>query len=189
MRNKSVYIITNNKSCESFFIMKLTNVVVGGQLDTVINLCALARQLTNVRYDPTSFSGLIWQHRKIGGNCLIFANGYINCNGSCESFRGGIKRLRRYARLLQKLGYCHTLTDVKIITASASHRLDGKVKLEHIPFKYRYEPELFPAIMFKREDIHFTLHFSGALIITGIKKPEDIDDVIYPVILELAVSL
>ncbi|KAK3105251.1 hypothetical protein FSP39_020839 [Pinctada imbricata] len=169
--------------------MKLTNVVVGGQLDTVMNLCALARQLTNVRYDPTNFSGLIWQHRKIGGNCLVFTNGYINCNGPCESFEEGIKRLRRYARLLQKLGYCYTLTGIKIITASASHRLDGKVTLEHIPFKYRYEPELFPAIMFKRNNIHFTLHFSGVLIITGIKKSKDLDDVIYPVILELAVSL
>ena len=131
----------------------------------------------------------MWKHRGIGGNCLLFPNGVINCNGKCNSFREGVRRLRRYARIFQKKGYCTALRYVKIVTASATHRLETRVKLENVPLPYTYEPERFPAIMFKREGVHFTLHFSGVLIVTGIKKQKDIDNVVYPIILELIVSL
>ena len=166
--------------------MQLTNVVVQGNLGCVINLEKLTRTFINVRYDPSRFSGLVWQHRRIGGNCLVFASGAIICNGKCQSFKEGIQRLRRYARLLQKSGHCNALTGVKVVTASASHRLETRFKPESIPFPYTYEPELFPAVMFRRERIHFTLHLSGAMLMTGIKRPEDLDDVVYPVILELS---
>ena len=166
--------------------MHLTNVVVQGQLNVSLDLNLLANTLTNVRYDPSTFSGLIWQHRRIGGNCLVFSNGVLNCNGKCSSFDEGIKRLRRYARLLQKLGHCRCLNKIKVITASATHRLENVVRPENIPVRYRYEPELFPALMFRREGVHFTLHLSGSLIITGIKRQKDIDNVIYPVLVELS---
>jgi TATA-box binding protein (TBP) (component of TFIID and TFIIIB) len=117
---------------------------------------------------------------------LLFSNGKINCNGKSSSFDDGIKRLRRYARLLQKNGYCRSLSKIKVITASATHQLENVVRPENIPVSYRYEPELFPALMFRREGVHFTLHLSGSLIITGIKRQKDIDNVIYPVLVELS---
>ena len=166
--------------------MHLTNVVVQGQLNISLDLNLLANTLINVRYDPSKFSGLIWQHRRIGGNCLVFSNGTLNCNGKCSSFDEGIKRLRRYARLLQKMGHCRSLRKIKVITASTTHQLENIVRPENIPDSYRYEPELFPALMFKREGVHFTLHLSGSLIITGIKRQRDFDDVIYPVLVELS---
>ncbi|KAK3084616.1 hypothetical protein FSP39_016367 [Pinctada imbricata] len=113
--------------------MQLTNVVIQGKVDLQVPLKRLATDLINVRYDPSKFSALIWQHRKAGGNCLVFANGYINCNGACRSFQNGIKRLRRYARLLQKLGYCQSLIGIKLVSASASHKLEGIVRLEKNP--------------------------------------------------------
>lgn len=149
--------------------MRLTNVVVQGKFDHTVDLQTLANALTNVRYDPLRFSGLLWHQ--------------------CTSFQEGIKRLRCYARLLQRKGFRNCLEDVNIITASACHRFDEIVRLQNIPFDYTYNPEVFPAIMFKRGGIHFTLHFSGALLITGIKCSKDINEVIYPVILELAISL
>ena len=82
-----------------------------------------------------------------------------------------------------------TLSQVRVLTASVSHRLDGRVTLERIPYDFRYEPELFPAVMFTRKGIHFTLHFSGALLITGIKTSRDLQNVIYPTLLELNVCL
>ena len=181
-----MYILVITRVLSHYITMQLTNVVVQGNLGCRINLEKLARALINVRYDHSRFSGLVWQHRHIGGNCLVFASGAIICNGKCQSFKEGIQRLRRYARLLQKMGYCHTLTGVKVVTVSACHRLDHVIKYENVPFTVTYEPEIFPAAMFKRDGIHFTLHLSGALLITGIKRPKDLDDVVYPVILELS---
>nr|XP_022316631.1 TATA-box-binding protein 2-like [Crassostrea virginica] len=169
--------------------MQLTNVVVQARLNCDLDLRALANAMVNVRYDPTRFSGLIWQHRNIGGNCLLFANGKVNCNGKCDTIQQGVRRLRRYSRLLQRKG-CHvTLSNVRVLTVSASHRLDGRVTLERNPYDFRYEPELFPAVMFTRKGIHFTLHLSGALLITGIKKSRDLENVVYPTVLELNVCL
>ena len=80
--------------------MRITNIVVQGDLGCRIDLKQLVLKLSNVRYDHNRFSGIIWQHRKIGGNCLVFSSGKLNCNGKCSTFREGIKKLRRYARLL-----------------------------------------------------------------------------------------
>jgi TATA-box binding protein (TBP) (component of TFIID and TFIIIB) len=65
--------------------MQLTNVVVQADLGCTLDLRVLTYRLTNVRYDPKVFSAVVWQHRKIGGNCLLFSNGKINCNGKCLS--------------------------------------------------------------------------------------------------------
>ena len=107
--------------------MFLTNVVCSADLRCSINLSHLCQRLTNVKFDPSQFSGLVWQHKTIGVNCLLFSNGKINCNGKAESFKEGIKRLRRYARYLLKMGYDVSLNNVKVLTASAFHAYDGNI--------------------------------------------------------------
>lgn len=150
--------ITTRKGCLSFydFNMRLTNVVYQGEMNCVLNLNFLTQQLINVRYSPRSFPGVIYQNRKIGGNCLIFSNGKINCNGPCESFSQGLKRLRKYARVIQKLGYDVRLQNVRLVTASACHKLSGKVNASSLSksLNFSYDPELFPAVMLRRDGIH-----------------------------------
>ena len=113
------YILTSSLR-ESFNNMKLTNVVVRWNFNCSVDLRVLARQLSNVQFNPKIFSGLIYHHRKAGGNCLVFANGHINTNGKCTIFKDGVLRLRHYARLLQKYVPV-VLTDVGVVTASGSH--------------------------------------------------------------------
>lgn len=164
--------------------MRLTNVVVQGDLGCSVDLRHLTETLANVRYEPRSFSAMIWQHRKIKGNCMLFSTGQINCNRKCSSFLEGRQRLRRYARIVQKLGYAVKLRHVRVITASASHLLSGRIDPHRLPLHFSYEPELFPAVMFRRKGLHYICHLSGKILITGIKHHRDLD-AIYPVILEL----
>ena len=109
----------------TYSTMKITNVVCSAHLNCTVDLISLCQRLRNCQYEPRSFPGLIWQHRNIGSNCLVFANGVINSNGKATSFHEGRQRLRRYDSLLQKYGCPVYLTDAKIITASASHTLSG----------------------------------------------------------------
>lgn len=176
-----------HKVCQHGHIMKLTNVVAQGDLQCHFDLRELTLRLANARYDPRSFSAVIWQHRRIGGNCLIFANGKINCNGKSVSLRAGVIRLRRYARILQKMGYLVNLTNVRLVTASAVHHFNVKVNPERLP-DYHYEPELFPSVMFRKYGIHFSLTLNGTLIITGIRGESDLTSV-YAVMLELELFL
>ena len=73
--------------------MKITNVVYSAHLGCSMELVGLCQRLWNCWYDPRTFPGLIWQHRLIGGNCLVFASGVINCNGKAVSFEEGRQRL------------------------------------------------------------------------------------------------
>ena len=167
--------------------MKITNVVYSAHVGCPMDLTTLCGLLWNTRYDPKTFPGLIWQHRLIGGNCLVFANGVVNCNGKASSFQEGRQRLRQYARKLQNLGCPVRLRDVKIITVSASHTLSSGLDLHKLAQDRTllYEPELFPALNFKLEGVNFCCFHTGKVVITGIKSPAQIDDVIYPTLIEL----
>ena len=107
--------------------MRITNVVVQGDLGCRIDLKELVLKLSKVRYQPQPLSGIVWQHRKIGGNCIVFSSGKLNCAGKCSTVREGIKRLRRYARFFQRSGYPVKLCGVRVITASATHQLNGSI--------------------------------------------------------------
>ena len=73
--------------------MKITNVVYSAHVGCPMDLTTLYGLLWNTQHDPKTFPGLIWQHRLIGGNCLVFANGVVNCNGKAASFQEGRQRL------------------------------------------------------------------------------------------------
>ena len=168
--------------------MIITNSVYNATIGCDVDLRRLCYRLANARYDPGRFPGLIWQHKTIGGNCLIFSNGAINCNGKASSAREGYQRLRRYARRLQKLGHPVTLTDVKWVTLSATHTLSTSLNLQQLaeerPY-VTYEAELFPAANFKEEGVNFCCFHSGKVVMTGIKSMKQIDDVVYPTLIEL----
>lgn len=163
-------------------MVQLTNVVVQADLHVCIDLQHLVYSTRDIRYDPKVFSGAIWQHRKIGGNCLVFKNGKINCAGS-RSIQQARKRLRQYARLVQKLGYEVALNKVEIVTMAAVHQLSSRLDFSQM-CKYLgavYEPEILNAVMLKRGKLHLNCFHTGKVVITGIR---DID-AIYPVLLEL----
>ena len=139
--------------------MIITNVVYSANLRCRFDLARLCHQLSNTSYNPSRFPGLIWKHKRIGVNCLVFSSGVINCNGKATYFKSGYIRLRRYARCLQKLGYKVQLADVKRLTASASHKLSSTLALEKISSEWRvaYTPEIFPALVFKKQGVTFLL--------------------------------
>jgi TATA-box binding protein (TBP) (component of TFIID and TFIIIB) len=168
--------------------MRITNVVVQGELGCTFDLRELTHRLVNVRFDPRSFSGLIWQHCKIGGNCLLFSNGKINCNGKCLSLRDSRRRLRRYARCLQKMVYEVRLSNVRLVTVSAVHQLSGRIDPSRLPKDFSCEPELFPAAMVRRHGLHFMCHLSGKTMITGIIRVSDLD-YFYTILLEFELYL
>ncbi|VDI51053.1 Hypothetical predicted protein [Mytilus galloprovincialis] len=80
------------------------------------------------------------------------------------------------------------LTQVQILTASASHQLSGRVDPYRLPSEFSFEPEIFPAVMFRRHGMHFTCHLSGKIMITGLKSQRDVQEV-YPVLLEMELYL
>ena len=168
-------------------IMQLTNVVCSANVGYQLNLRELCYQLTNVRYNPKQFPGLVWQHRSIGGNCLVFSNGKLQCQGKARTLQEGIKRLRRYARMIQKLGYRVILREVNIVTVTAFHTLSGPLDIPALARERRiiYEPELFPTANFQQEGLTFCCFQNGKIVINGIKRTSDVDHIVMPTLMEL----
>ena len=97
------------------------------------------------------------------------------------------KRLRRYARVIQNLGWRVTLSKINILTISASFKLRQTLDLGKVVRFYNgnYEPELFPAAMFTVERVHFTCFHSGTVLMTGIKCHRQLHEICMPVLIEL----
>ena len=165
----------------------ITNIVCHTDLQCSINLKDLTSKCVNIIYDPSRFPAAIWKHKTIGGTCMVFSNGKLMVNGKIKSIREARQRVRRYARLLQKIG-CHiTLKRIVISTISAFYKLDGPLDVYRLAQHYggSYEFERFPATMFIKDTIHFTCFHTGAVLMTGIKTERTFYDTIIPTLLEM----
>ena len=118
----------------------------------------------------------------------MFSTGIIMANGKVNNVKEGKRRLRRYARVIQRLGWPVTLSKVKVVTVSASFKTETPLDLTEICRRYRgsYEPELFPGAMFKRDDVHFTCFHTGSVLMTGIKSKRQFNHTCMPILLELS---
>ena len=164
-------------------MVQITNVVVQTDLYASINLRHLTNSVRSIRYDPGVFSGAIWHHRKIGGCCLVFHNGKLNCNGN-RSIEEAKKRIRRYARLIQGLGYCVKLKTIELVTMTAVHELSSPLDFDTtctLLSGATYEPETHNAVMLKRGRVHYNCFQSGKVVITGLRNVHTI----YATLLEL----
>ena len=144
----------------------ITNVVCTGDTNCDINLKTLVTKTVNIIYDPSRYLGAQWKHPKIGGHCMVFSTGKLFVNGRVSSISDAKRRVRRYARQLQRLGWQVRLSKIRVVTISASFKLDSAIHLGKVCSVYSgsYEPELFPAVMFKFDGIHFTCFQTGAVL-------------------------
>ena len=165
----------------------INNVVCTASVGCRIDLRTLTKKTVNIIYDPSRYSGVQWKHPKIGGHCNVFSTGKIMVNGKATSIFEAKQRLRRYARLIQRLGWIVTLSTIEVVTISASFKVEGPVDLHKVVRYYHghYEPELFPAAMFTQGTIHFTCFHSGSVLMTGIKDTQQLYDICLPELIEL----
>ncbi len=163
----------------------ITNIVCVANCDCSIDLSHFASLCTSVKYDAGKFNGAVWKDPELGGCCLVFRTGKIVVNGKAADESIAIDRVRKYAKLLRHYGWRVSLKEIKIVTMSAYYRVDGNLSMETLcrHMCAKYEPELFPAAMFKRDGVHFTCFPNGKILITGIKN--NMDDVVLPTLIEL----
>lgn len=167
--------------------IRITNVVYTADLGCEIDLRTLTMTSTHIIYDPRRFTGAVWKNPVIGGCCLVFPNGKLSVVGRADNLGAGRTRVRRYARSIQRKGFKVRLVRLKLATASAFFEVYGYLSLDLLvrDLGARYEPELFPAAMLKRDGLNFTCFYNGKILVTGIKRQKDFDTVVFPVYVEL----
>ena len=99
---------------------KLTHRVIYSDLECLLNLRDMAETTVNIEYHSLPFERLLWRHRKIRCTCMIYSTGKIIC-------QGGKEQMRRYVRLVERMGYPVRMKKIKTLTMSAVYTLQGKV--------------------------------------------------------------
>jgi transcription initiation factor TFIID TATA-box-binding protein len=165
----------------------IVNIVVTANLDCPIDLRELVKQHYNLVYKPSSFSAAIWKVRKIGATCLVFNNGKIVCCGS-SSLRDARVAVRKYTRILQKLGYDVKLSHIVLQTMTLTYNLGFPINLTMFCTMQEgtlYEPELFPAVMIRKARINFAVFSTGKIIVSGVKDIKVVEKLFLPILLNM----
>ena len=98
---------------------------------------------------------------------------------------------RKYARIIQKLGFNAKFTDFKIQNIVGSCDIKFPIRLEGLASRHHhfssYEPELFPGLIYRmiQPKIVLLIFVSGKIVLTGAKVREEIYrafEMIYPVL-------
>ena len=176
----------------SGIIPTLQNVVATVNLACRLDLKEIALHARNAEYNPKRFAAVIMRIREPKTTALIFASGKMVVTGA-KSEEWSRLAARKYARIIQKLGFPARFTEFKIQNIVGSCDVRFPIRLEGLAFAHghysSYEPELFPGLIYRmvRPKIVLLIFVSGKIVLTGAKVREEIYEAfenIYPVLTE-----
>lgn len=176
----------------SGIVPTLQNIVATVDLDCRLDLKTVALHARNAEYNPKRFAAVIMRIREPKTTALIFASGKMVVTGA-KSEDDSKLASRKYARIIQKIGFSAKFTNFKIQNIVASCDVKFPIRLEGLAFSHgtfsSYEPELFPGLIYRmvKPKIVLLIFVSGKVVLTGAKKREEIYqafEAIYPVLSE-----
>ncbi|THU96680.1 TATA-box binding protein-like protein [Dendrothele bispora CBS 962.96] len=147
----------------------LQNIVTTVSLDYRLDLKTIALHARNAEYNPKRFSAVIMRIRDPKTTALISASGKMVVTGAKSEDNSRLAS-RKYARIVQKLGFDAKFSEFKI------QNIMGKgPAYSHGQFS-RYEPELFPGLIYRmiKPKVVLLIFVSGKIVLTGAKVREEI---------------
>ncbi|OQD76021.1 hypothetical protein PENDEC_c005G02551 [Penicillium decumbens] len=177
-------------SGSSGIVPTLQNIVATVNLDCRLDLKTIALHARNAEYNPKRFAAVIMRIREPKTTALIFASGKMVVTGA-KSEDDSKLASRKYARIIQKLGFNAKFTDFKIQNIVGSCDIKFPIRLEGLASRHHnfssYEPELFPGLIYRmmKPKIVLLIFVSGKIVLTGAKVREEIYqafELIYPVL-------
>nr|CAD7409217.1 unnamed protein product [Timema cristinae]CAD7428901.1 unnamed protein product [Timema monikensis] len=177
-------------SADPGILPQLQNIVSTVNLSCKLDLKKIALHARNAEYNPKRFAAVIMRIREPRTTALIFSSGKMVCTGAKSE---GDSRLaaRKYARIIQKLGFVAKFLDFKIQNMVGSCDVKFPIRLEGLVLTHgqfsSYEPELFPGLIYRmvKPRIVLLIFVSGKVVLTGAKVRQEIYDAfenIYPIL-------
>jgi transcription initiation factor TFIID TATA-box-binding protein len=119
----------------SGIVPTLQNIVSTVNLDCKLDLKAIALQARNAEYNPKRFAAVIMRIREPKTTALIFASGKMVCTGA-KSEQQSKLAARKYARIIQKLGFPAKFKDFKIQNIVGSCDVKFPIRLEGLAYSH-----------------------------------------------------
>jgi transcription initiation factor TFIID TATA-box-binding protein len=166
--------------------------VASASLGTKLDLPAIAISLEGADYNPEQFPGLIYRMKDPKAATLLFSSGKVVCTGakSREQVKAAISKV---IKQIEKAGI-HIDADPKIEVQNivATFDLGQQVNLNAVAIslgleKVEYEPEQFPGLVFRMDmpKVVLLLFGSGKVVCTGARKPQDVEEAVEKITIEL----
>ncbi|KAI1295383.1 TATA-box-binding protein [Halotydeus destructor] len=177
-------------SSETGIVPQLQNIVSTVNLGCKLDLKKIALHARNAEYNPKRFAAVIMRIREPRTTALIFSSGKMVCTGA-KSEEMSRLAARKYARIVQKLGFEAKFLDFKIQNMVGSCDVKFPIRLEGLVLTHSqfssYEPELFPGLIYRmvKPRIVLLIFVSGKVVLTGAKVRSEIYeafDNIYPIL-------
>jgi transcription initiation factor TFIID TATA-box-binding protein len=152
----------------------LQNIVSTVNLNCKLDLKQIVLKARNAEYNPKRFAAVIIRLRDPKTTALIFASGKMVCTGA-KSEEQSLTAARKYARMIQKMGFNVQFKDFKIQNIVGSCGVNFPIKLDTLVREHQsfcsYEPELFPGLIYRMTTpkIVLLIFVSGKLVLTGAK--------------------
>uniref|UniRef100_A0A8D8LLC4 TATA-box-binding protein n=1 Tax=Cacopsylla melanoneura TaxID=428564 RepID=A0A8D8LLC4_9HEMI len=171
-------------------VPQLQNIVSTVNLGCKLDLKKIALHARNAEYNPKRFAAVIMRIREPRTTALIFSSGKMVCTGA-KSEEDSRLAARKYARIIQKLGFPAKFLDFKIQNMVGSCDVKFPIRLEGLVLTHgqfsSYEPELFPGLIYRmvKPRIVLLIFVSGKVVLTGAKVRQEIYeafDCIYPIL-------
>ena len=105
----------------------MSTISIGCKLD----LKKIVLQARNAEYNPKRFAALIMRIRAPRTTALIFSSGKMVCTGAKSEDESKLAA-RKYARIIQKLGFPAKFLDFQIQNIVGCADLQFSVRLEHL---------------------------------------------------------
>lgn len=179
-----------SSTADSHLQPTLQNIVSTVNLGCQLELKKIALYARNAEYNPKRFAAVIMRIRSPRTTALIFSSGKMVCTGA-KSEDDSRLAARKYARIIQKLGFAAKFMDFKIQNIVGSIDVGFCLRLEcfhtcHSQF-CSYEPELFPGLIYRLHEpkVVLLIFVSGKVVITGAKLRTEINEAfekIYPIL-------
>lgn len=170
--------------------VKIQNCVATVSLGIELNLQTINFRTRNSEYNPSRFHGVVMRIREPRCTALIFKSGKIVCTGARNEEMANLG-CRKFARIIQKLGYCVKFLDFKIQNLVATVDLRFPIRLENLNQMHgqfsSYEPELFPGLIYRmvKPRVVLLIFVNGKIVFTGAKSKHEIAESLenmYPIL-------
>ncbi|KAM7187298.1 transcription factor TFIID domain containing protein [Naviculisporaceae sp. PSN 640] len=173
----------------------ISNVVANCSLNCLLDLHHISNTAWNITWNRRRFHGLVMRIREPRTTALIFATGRMVIVGA-KSEADSRLAARKFARIIQKMGYRVRFDDFKIQNIVASCGLGFSIRLEGIAAKYHHfavlEKELFPGLAYHliNPKVTVLIFAGGKIVLTGAKTRDEMYEafsLIYPICLEFRI--
>ncbi|KFB39418.1 TATA-box-binding protein [Anopheles sinensis] len=155
-----------------------------------LNLKTINFRTRNSEYNPSRFHGVVMRIRDPRCTALIFRSGKIICTGAKNETEANLG-LRKFVRIIQKLGNNVKFLDFKVQNLVATADLRFPIRLENLNQNHgqfsSYEPELFPGLIYRmvHPRVVLLIFVNGKIVFTGAKNVREINESlenIYPIL-------